>query len=181
LGDSLETPRCCSLCKWPPTFVPPVAEVGSGGRRVDPSRRPLLSFSRNKGCHRERGFGSPIKSAARSAPGSIVVGIHGNNSHDWRRGVIRIPRLGSVSDAMFAMITRYGVRRPDDTAPLFRLEQWAPFVAVSSFLDLNEPPAGFGHEHRGQELLRTLGGQHILLTFGMLTAYRSPTSLAELT
>src|SRR5262245_38297686 len=49
LDDSLETPRCCSLSKWPPTFVPPVAEVGSGGRRVDPSRRPLLT---SEGCQR---------------------------------------------------------------------------------------------------------------------------------
>ncbi|MGA7535448.1 MAG: hypothetical protein WBW27_26585 [Pseudolabrys sp.] len=77
----------------------------------------------------------------RTPNGDIVVGIRGNNPHDWRRGGIRIPRLGSVSDAMFAMITRYGVTRPDDTGPLFSLEQWAPFIAVSSFLDLNEPPA----------------------------------------
>ena len=68
----------------------------------------------------------------RTPNGDIVVGIRGNNPHDWRRGGIRIPRLGSVSDAMFAMITRYGVTRPDDTGPLFSLEQWAPFIAVSS-------------------------------------------------
>lgn len=85
----------------------------------------------------------------RTPNGDIVVGIRGNNPHDWRRGGIRIPRLGSVSDAMFAMITRYGVTRPDDTGPLFSLEQWAPFVAVSSFLDLNEPSAGFGQRASG--------------------------------
>jgi hypothetical protein len=85
----------------------------------------------------------------RTPNGDIVIGIRGNNPHDWRRGGIRIPRLGSVSDAMFAMITRYGVTRPHDTGPLFSLEQWAPFVAVSSFLDLNEPSAGFGQRASG--------------------------------
>jgi hypothetical protein len=43
LGDSLETPGCCLLSKWPPTpWCPAAQEVGSGGRRADPSRRPLL-------------------------------------------------------------------------------------------------------------------------------------------
>ena len=31
-----------------------------------------------------------------------------------------------------------------NAGPLFSLEQWAPFFAVSSFLDLNEPPARGG-------------------------------------
>ena len=85
----------------------------------------------------------------RTPNGDIIVGIGGNNPHDWRRGGIRIPALGSVSDAMFAMIDRYGATRPDDTGPLFSLDQWAPFIAVSSFLDLNEAPAVFGQRPSG--------------------------------
>ena len=80
-----------------------------------------------------------------ATPNGEVVGIRGNNPHDWRRGGVRIPNPGSASDAMFAMINRYGVARPrGDFSPLFSLDLWAPFVAVSSFLDLNEPTAGFG-------------------------------------
>jgi len=78
-----------------------------------------------------------------------IVDIQGNNPHDWRRGGVRIPAPGAVSDAMFAMINRYGVTQPTsgDFAPLFSLDQWAPFVAVSSFLDRNgfaTPPSGAG-------------------------------------
>jgi hypothetical protein len=46
---------------------------------------------------------------------------------------------------MFAMINQYGVTSPpggSDLAPLFSLDHWAPFVAVSSFLDLNETASG---------------------------------------
>lgn len=120
---------------WTITPVPP-----------GPNESPPRSFAEQKWVLVLTGV---IAYNERKPNGDIVVGIHGNNSHDWRRGVIRIPRLGSVSDAMFAMITRYGVTRPNDTAPLFSLEQWAPFVAVSSFLDLNEPPAGFGQRASG--------------------------------
>ena len=83
----------------------------------------------------------------RKPNGEFVSGIRGNNPHDWRRGVIRIPRLGSSGDAMDAVINRYHVTRPLDTTTLFSLEQWAPFVAVSSFLDLNgysQPASGAG-------------------------------------
>jgi hypothetical protein len=69
-----------------------------------------------------------------------IVGIHGNNPNDWRRGGARIGPGGAM-DAMFVMMNQYGIPNPPQpNGPLFSLEQWAPFVAVSSFLDLNEPP-----------------------------------------
>jgi len=82
--------------------------------------------------------------------GVAVVDIPANNPHDWRRGGVRV-NPGAWSDAAFAMINRYGVTRPRDTAVLISLDQWAPFVAVSSFLDPNEPPvvAGFGQRTSG--------------------------------
>jgi hypothetical protein len=44
-------------------------------------------------------------------PNGELVGIQGNNPHDWRRGGVRIGAPGAVSDAMFAMINQYGVTR----------------------------------------------------------------------
>jgi hypothetical protein len=82
-------------------------------------------------------------------PQNPVDGIHGNNPHDWRRGGVRI-NPGAIFEATQAMMNRYGVNPPHPpNGILFSLDQWAPFVAVSSFLDLNEPPAGFGQRPSG--------------------------------
>ena len=71
-----------------------------------------------------------------------IIGIHGNNPNDWRRGGVRI-NPASWADAIFVMMNRYGIAYPPEpNGVLFSLEQWAPFVAVSSFLDWNEPPDG---------------------------------------
>jgi hypothetical protein len=43
---------------------------------------------------------------------------------------------------MFAMINRYRISRPSTGGPLFSLDQWAPFAAVSSFLDPNQQITG---------------------------------------
>ena len=64
--------------------------------------------------------------------------LHGNDA---------LPKF--MMDASFAMINRYGVTRPSDTAVLISLDQWAPFVAVSSFLDPNVPSVGFGQRPSG--------------------------------
>jgi hypothetical protein len=69
-----------------------------------------------------------------------IIGIHGNNPNDWRRGGIRISPGGTM-DAIQATMNQYGIPNPPQpNGPLFTLEQWAPFVAVCSLLDLNEPP-----------------------------------------
>jgi hypothetical protein len=73
--------------------------------------------------------------------GVAVVDIPGNNPHDWRRGGVRI-NPGAWMDASFVMVSRYGVPRPPDTVILFSLDLWAPFFAVSSFLDANQPSVG---------------------------------------
>jgi hypothetical protein len=70
----------------------------------------------------------------------VIDGIHGNNPHDWRRGGVRITP-GAIFEATQAMMNQYGVNPPPPgNGVLFSLDQWAPFVAVSSFLDLNELP-----------------------------------------
>jgi hypothetical protein len=76
--------------------------------------------------------------------GVAVVDIPGNNPHDWRRGGVRI-NPNAWESAAQAMMDRYGVHGP--TSPRLSLDLWAPFVAVSSFLDTNKyatPPSGAG-------------------------------------
>jgi hypothetical protein len=77
-----------------------------------------------------------------------VVDIPGNNPLDWLRGGVRI-NPGPWLDAAFAMINRYGVPQPLNTGVLISLDQWAAFVAVSSFLDANAPSVGFGQRPSG--------------------------------
>ncbi len=73
-------------------------------------------------------------------------GIHGNNPHDWRRLTVGLSPDTS-SPLTFAM-NRYGIPRP--TYPYYEvvlsLDQfgWAPFAAVSSYLDTGQETTAAG-------------------------------------
>lgn len=70
-------------------------------------------------------------------------GVPGDNPHDWRR--LTISFFPDINPALNYVIDHYGITRPTNVPEyeiLLSLDMWAPFVAVSSSVDITASPAG---------------------------------------
>lgn len=68
-------------------------------------------------------------------------GIQGNNPHDWRR--LTVTLFPDVSGPLTQAVTQFGIPKPQGNNILvFSLAQWAPFAAVSSWVDTTASPTG---------------------------------------
>lgn len=76
--------------------------------------------------------------------GVCSLGLSGNQSNDWRRETAEIQPdyIAPLNDA----ITRFGIPVPTvrgtSVDPIFQLELWAPFAAVSSVWDQGSTDVG---------------------------------------
>jgi hypothetical protein len=71
------------------------------------------------------------------------VGIPSDNPHDWRR--LTLPHIEpDIDSPMNYAINRYGIPTPTNVeySTIFTVDQWAPFFAVSSFVDIEASAEG---------------------------------------
>jgi hypothetical protein len=68
-----------------------------------------------------------------------IIGIHGNNPNDWRRGGVRI-NPASWADAVFVMMNRYGIAAVYGQAVLHRLSYNITLLGKIVFGDRSPDP-----------------------------------------
>jgi hypothetical protein len=80
--------------------------------------------------------------------GVLLVGVKGQSAHDWFRETLRF--MPDVDGPLNYAINRYGIPVPTSSipgvnfVPRIQVEQWAPFVTLSSIYDANvSVDAGF--------------------------------------
>src|SRR5690242_7063342 len=73
--------------------------------------------------------------------GVAVVDLQGDNPHDWRRETLWLPPDRILKDALNDAISTYSIPLPpgEPFFPLLSVDQWSPFVAVSSLFARPEP------------------------------------------